>query len=127
MPTRYFSLSVPLIWFSRLVADVEVIFQRALAATGHDGDLVQTSIQCFFNAILDQWLVDHRQHFLGHGFGSGQEASTVAGCREQAFLDHKRPYKRLGLWNSAQSNQAAVTLQCPLVSTDAIIEISQCR
>ncbi|MNE61699.1 hypothetical protein D3C80_1569310 [compost metagenome] len=75
----------------QLVADVEVVFQGALAATGDDGDFAQTSIQCFFNAILDQWLVDHRQHFLGHGFGSGQEASAVAGRREQAFFDHIRP------------------------------------
>ncbi|MND40350.1 hypothetical protein D3C80_310870 [compost metagenome] len=75
----------------QLVADVEVIFQGALAAAGNHGDLVQPSVQRLFNAVLDQWLVYHRQHFLGHGFGSRQEAGAVTGCREQAFLDHIRP------------------------------------
>ncbi|MNP51322.1 hypothetical protein D3C76_1456300 [compost metagenome] len=75
----------------QLVADVEVVFQGALAATGDDGDFGQTGIQCFFDAVLDQWLVHHRQHFFGHGFSRWQEASTVTGCWEQAFLDHISP------------------------------------
>ncbi|MND87023.1 hypothetical protein D3C80_790120 [compost metagenome] len=75
----------------QLVADVEVVFQGALATTGDNGNLIQPSFQRFFNAVLDQWLVHHRQHFLGHGFGSRQEASAVTGCREQAFLDHIHP------------------------------------
>ncbi len=91
IPTRYFSLSVPLIWFFQLVADVEVVFQGALTATGDDGDFGQPGVQCFFDAVLDQWLVYHRQHFFGHGFSRWQEASTVTGCWEQAFLDHISP------------------------------------
>ncbi|MNP43254.1 hypothetical protein D3C76_1370630 [compost metagenome] len=68
-----------------------MVFQGALAATGDDGDLVQAGIQCLFDAVLDQWLVHHRQHFFGHGFSRWQEASTVTGCWEQAFLDHISP------------------------------------
>src|SRR5450830_1366739 len=75
----------------QLVADVEVVFQRAFTATGDDRDLGQAGIQRFLDAVLDQWLVHHRQHFLGHGFSRWEEASTVTGCWEQAFLDHISP------------------------------------
>ncbi|MCY1428207.1 hypothetical protein D9M71_440830 [compost metagenome] len=100
----------------QLVADVEVVFQGALAATGDDGDFVQAGIQCLFDAVLDQWLVHHRQHFFGHGFSRWQEASTVTGCWEQAFLDHISPCKAVRVRVSAQSNQAASTLQCPALA-----------
>src|SRR3990167_2434692 len=53
----------------QLVADVEVILQRALATHGDHGDLRQPSFKRLFDAILDQWLVHYRQHFLGHGLG----------------------------------------------------------
>ncbi len=75
----------------QLVADVEMVFQGAFAATGDDGDFRQARIEGFFDAVLDQWLVHHRQHFFGHGFSRWQEASTVTGCWEQAFLDHISP------------------------------------
>ncbi|VVN75584.1 hypothetical protein PS685_05281 [Pseudomonas fluorescens] len=75
----------------QLVADVKVVFQGALAAARHDGDFSQASVQCFFNPVLDQWLVHHRQHFFWHGLGRWQKASAVTGCWEQAFLDHISP------------------------------------
>ncbi|MCY1423440.1 hypothetical protein D9M71_391510 [compost metagenome] len=75
----------------QLVADVEVVFQGALATTSDDADLGQAGFEGLFNGVLDQWLVDHRQHFLGHGLGGREEASAVAGSREQTFLDHGGP------------------------------------
>ncbi|MNN40314.1 hypothetical protein D3C81_1543850 [compost metagenome] len=72
-----------------LVADIEVVFQRALAPAGHDRHVLQTGVPCFFNGVLDQWLVDDRQHFLGHGFGCRQETRAIAGSGEQAFTNHK--------------------------------------
>ena len=74
-----------------LVAHVKMVFQRTLAATGDDGDLVEASLECLFNPVLNQWLVHHRQHFLGHCLGSRQEARAVTGSGEQAFLDHGTP------------------------------------
>ncbi|RMT44591.1 5-formyltetrahydrofolate cyclo-ligase [Pseudomonas amygdali pv. myricae] len=76
----------------KLVADIKVIFKSTLATTGHDGNFGQACREGFLNTVLDQWLVDHRQHFLGHGLGRWQEASAVTGCWEQAFLDHKSPW-----------------------------------
>ncbi len=75
----------------QLVTDVEVVFQSTLATAGDDGNLSQARVQCFFNAVLDQWLVYHRQHFFRHGFGRWEEASAVTGCWKQAFLDHISP------------------------------------
>ncbi|MNE49657.1 hypothetical protein D3C80_1441930 [compost metagenome] len=75
----------------QFIADVEVVLERALAAAGNDGNFGQASVQCFFNPVLDQWLVHHRQHFLGHRLGCREEARAVTSSREQAFLDHKCP------------------------------------
>ncbi|MCY1353308.1 hypothetical protein D9M69_396450 [compost metagenome] len=76
----------------QLVADVEVVLERTLAAASHDGNLAQAGIQGLFNAVLDQWLVHHWQHFLGHRLGGRQEACTVTSGGEQAFLDHFEPW-----------------------------------
>ncbi|MNZ27266.1 hypothetical protein D3C78_444810 [compost metagenome] len=73
----------------QLIADVEVVFQRALAPPGDDRHVLQAGVPCFFNGVLDQWLVDDRQHFLGHGFGRRQETSAIAGSGEQTFTNHK--------------------------------------
>ena len=72
----------------QLVADVEVIFQRALATPRDDGDFRQAGLERFFDAVLDQRRVDHRQHFLGHRLGRGKKACAVAGRGKQTFLDH---------------------------------------
>ncbi|MCY1299948.1 hypothetical protein D9M70_494990 [compost metagenome] len=98
----------------QLVADIEMVFQGALATTCNDGDLVQARIQGLFNAVLDQRLVDHWQHFLGHRLGGRQKAGTVTSGGKQAFLDHFDPLGEV-LWRiAAQSNHAAPALQCPL-------------
>src|SRR5690606_17860103 len=81
----------------QLVADVEMVLQGALAATGDHGDLGQPGLECLLDAILDQRLVDDRQHLLGHGLGGRQKASAVTGSREQTFLDHDNP------WDTARS------------------------
>jgi len=57
--------------FLQLVADVEVVFNRLLAAAGDDDDLVAARGQRFFDAVLNDGLVNERQHFLGLGFGGG--------------------------------------------------------
>ncbi|MNR54716.1 hypothetical protein D3C85_1749490 [compost metagenome] len=75
----------------QFVADVEVVLERALAAAGHDGYFAEAGVQGLFNAVLDERLVHHWEHFLWHRLGGRQEASTVTGGGEQAFLDHFEP------------------------------------
>lgn len=70
----------------QLVADIEMIFQGTLAAPGYHGDFMQASLQGFFHPVLDQRLVHHRQHLLGHGLGRRQEARAITGGGKQAFL-----------------------------------------
>ncbi len=69
------------------VADVEMIFNGLLAAAGDDDDLVAAGCHRFFDAVLDDRLVDEREHFLGLGFGGGQEARAEAGGGENGFAN----------------------------------------
>jgi hypothetical protein len=69
------------------VADVEVVFDGLLAAAGDDEDLIAAGGHGFFDAVLDDGLIDQREHFLGLGFGGGQEAGAEAGGGEYGFAD----------------------------------------
>ena len=52
-----------------LKANVEVILNGALATSGNDDDVLDAGVFGFLNTILDQGLVDERQHLLGHRLG----------------------------------------------------------
>ena len=72
------------------VADVEVVFDGLLAAPGDDDDLVAAGGHGLFDAVLNDRLVDERQHFLGLGFGGGQKAGAQAGGGKYGFADFHR-------------------------------------
>jgi hypothetical protein len=74
---------------SKLVGHVEVVFDRALVAAGHEDHLAHAGGVGFFHRVLDQRLVHHRQHLLGLGLGGGQEAGAETGDRENCLLDCK--------------------------------------
>ena len=71
--------------FLEFVADVEVIFDGLLAAAGDDDDLVAARGQGLFDAVLNDGLVDQRQHFFGLGFGGGQKTRAQAGGGKTAL------------------------------------------
>ena len=48
-----------------LVAHVEMIFDRLFATSCDDDDLVAAGRQRFLDAVLDDWFIHQRQHFLG--------------------------------------------------------------
>ena len=73
--------------FFEFVADVEVVFDGLLAAAGDDEDLVAAGGHGLFDAVLNDRLVDDREHFLGLGFGGGQKASAQAGGGENGFAN----------------------------------------
>ena len=69
------------------ITDIEMVFDGLLAASGDDDDLVAAGGHGFFDAILNDGLVHQGEHFLGLGFGGGQEASAEAGGGEYGFAD----------------------------------------
>ena len=71
----------------QLVADVEVVFDRALAAARDHDDLVAAGSHRFLDAVLDDGLVHQRQHFLGLRLGGGQEARPQSRGRENRFTN----------------------------------------
>ena len=76
--------------FFQLVADIEVIFDRSLAAARDDDDLVATGSQRLFYAILNDWFINDRQHFFWLGFGRRQEARAQTCCRKHRLADFHR-------------------------------------
>jgi len=57
-----------------LVRLVEVIFDSPLAAAGDEDHFGHARGDRLFDCILDQGLVDHRQHLFGTRLGGGEEA-----------------------------------------------------
>ena len=53
------------------VADVEMVFDGLLAASGDDENLVAAGGHGLFDSVLDDGLVDQREHFFGLSFGCG--------------------------------------------------------
>ena len=72
-----------------LDGDVEVILDRVLAAAGDEDDVVDAGRDRLLDAVLDDRLVDERQHLLRLRLGGGQEAGAEAGGGEHGFADHR--------------------------------------
>ena len=70
-----------------LEGHVEVVFDRALVAAGDEDHLAHAGGVGFFDRVLDQRLVHHRQHLLGLGLGGRQEARAETRYRENCLLD----------------------------------------
>ena len=67
--------------------DVEIILDRALAASGDEDHLLDPGLARFIHGILDQRTVDHGQQLLGHRLGGGQETRAKAGDRKDGFAN----------------------------------------
>jgi hypothetical protein len=55
----------------QLVSGVKVVFDGTLAAARDKNHVPHARAVSFFDGVLDQWLVHHRQHFFGRRFGGG--------------------------------------------------------
>ena len=66
---------------------VEMIFNGALGSAGDEYQALRAGSQRLLDGILDEWLIDHRQHFLGTGFGGRQESRAATGHRENGGSD----------------------------------------
>ena len=70
-----------------LVVVVEMVLDRPLLAAGDDDHLLDAGGDCLLDAVLDDRLVDQRQHLLGLRLGRGQESRPPAGGRKDCFSD----------------------------------------
>ena len=72
---------------------VEVVFDRALVAARHEDHFGHPRGGRLLHGVLDERLVDDREHFLRHGLGGRQEsrAETVDGKDDFADGLHGNP------------------------------------
>ena len=59
-----------------------MVLDRRFGAAGDEDELLDAGRLRLLDRILDQRLVDDRQHLLGHGLGGRQEARAEAADRE---------------------------------------------
>ena len=71
----------------QLVGVVEVVLDGALLAAGDDDHVLDAGRDSLFDAVLDDRLVDERQHLLGQRLRRGQEAGAPAGGRKNCFAN----------------------------------------
>ena len=72
----------------QLVVVVEMVLDRAASGWLVTMiDVLDAGRDCLLDPVLDDRLVDERQHLLGLGLGSGQEACAPAGGRKDCFAN----------------------------------------
>jgi hypothetical protein len=57
----------------------------SLAAPGDDDDLIAAGHHGFFDAVLNDGLVDERKHFFWLGLSGRKESRAETGSRENSF------------------------------------------
>ena len=70
-------------------ADVEMIFNGGFAAAGHHNNVGDAGMNGLFDAVLDDGLVDKRQHLFRLGLGGGKETGSETGGRENGFANFR--------------------------------------
>lgn len=60
----------------QFIGCIEVVFDRSLVPTCDENHLANASGVGFFHSVLNQRLVDHRQHFFGNGLGGRQKTRS---------------------------------------------------
>jgi hypothetical protein len=70
-----------------LEGDVEVIFDRRFSAAGHQDDVLDSRVDGFFDHVLDEGLVDERQHLLRLRLRRREKPRPQAGRGEDRFSD----------------------------------------
>jgi hypothetical protein len=74
----------------QLVRVIEVVLDGALLAARDDDDLFDAGRDGLLDRVLDDRLVDEREHLLRLRLGRRQEAGAPAGGREDGFTDAHR-------------------------------------
>jgi hypothetical protein len=67
--------------------DIEMVFNRVLAAARDQDDVVDTGGHGLLDTVLNDWFVDERQHLFGLRLRRREEAGSKAGYRENRFAN----------------------------------------
>ena len=78
-------LAIALEIFFQFDGPVEVVLDRAFAPSGDDDNVFDSGGNRFFHGILNEWLVDERQHFFWRRFCGRKEACAKACSRNHGF------------------------------------------
>jgi hypothetical protein len=76
---------------------VEVILDCALRGARDENQLFGARLERLLHCVLDQGLVDDRQHFFRRCFGSGQKAGSPARNGEHDGSDRRHRYLSITL------------------------------
>src|ERR1035437_1575811 len=79
-----------------LEVDFEVILDRPLLAAGDDDDLLDTGLDRLFDAVLDDRLVNEREHLLRLCLGGREEAGAPARRRKDRLAYAHLPSASIG-------------------------------
>ncbi len=69
----------------QLEANVEMVFDGRFSASGDDDNVLYPGMHRFFYTVLNQWLIDNREHLLRLRFGRRQESGTQPGGGKYSF------------------------------------------
>ena len=72
-----------------LCRSIEVIEDRVLSLRRHDDELVESGVDRFLDSVLQDRLIDERQHFLRNDFRRRKEARAEAGAGENAGAEFR--------------------------------------
>src|SRR5580700_9475464 len=64
---------------------VEMVFDGVLTASRDDDDVFDARSQTLLDYVLNQRLIDHREHLFGLRFGSRQKSGAKTGGRKDGF------------------------------------------
>ena len=64
-----------------------MIFNRAFFAPGNDQDRFDSRSNGFFDRVLNQRLIDERQHLFRRSFGCGQKSGSQSGGGKNGFAN----------------------------------------
>jgi hypothetical protein len=64
-----------------------MVLDDAFVAASDENEMLDSGLAGLVHDVLDQRPVDHRQHFLGHGLGRGQEPGAKPSYRKHRFAD----------------------------------------
>src|SRR5690606_10519406 len=67
-----------------------MVLQGRLATAGDEDELLDAGRARLLDRVLDERLVDHRQHLLGHRLGRREKARAKAADRKDRFADGSR-------------------------------------